>query len=289
MQLFGLEALPLSRVEVYQGELDLKKLATGKYIIEGLQTGDSGEVHPETSHYEIGDTVTINVDGKAHEFELLCKIKISYYTNHSRYAISNYHMYLPADVYRSIVREPVVMSYAYNAKEGAVEEMEEFILRYTESIEPTMSYDSKLTEAGSFEDLQNMILTVGGILSGIMGLIGLLNFTNSIITSVNTRKREFATLQSIGMTTKQLMGMLCLEGTYYLLMTALLSLIIGALTSVVVVGGIVGTLWMFTYRFTLLPILVLCPILLVLGVLIPFAAYHSTGRQSIVERLREVE
>lgn len=289
MQLYGLEQLPLSRIDVYEGELDFEKLATGKYIIEGAATDDDNNVHFDTSHYNIGDTVKINVDGKPHEFELLCKMKIGYYTNSARYSESDYVMYLPSEAYTSIVSNPVVMSYAYNVKDGAGDEMEAFIKNYTENIEKTMSYDSKLSQIKTFEGLQNMVVTVGGILSAIMGLIGLLNFVNSILTSITTRRREFATLQSIGMTQKQLIQMLCLEGLYYAVMTTVLSLAIGAVFSVVVVGGVVGALWMFSYHFTLLPIAVVCPVLLALGAVVPYAAYHSAGKQSIVERLREVE
>lgn len=289
LQLYGLEQLPLSRIDVYEGELDFEKLASGKYIIEGAWADDDNNVYLDTSHYEVGDMVQINVDGESYEFELLCKIKISYYTNSLRYSLGNYTLYLPSEVYKDIVMDPIVMSYAYNVKDGTAGQMEDFIDHYTENIEPTMNYDSKLTQIMSFESLQNMIVTVGGILSAIMGLIGLLNFVNSILTSISTRKREFATLQSIGMTKKQLIQMLCLEGFYYALMTVVVSLLLGSILSVIVVGGIVGLLWMFSYHFTILPILVVCPILLVLCIVIPLAAYHSSGRQSIVERLREVE
>lgn len=289
LQLFGLEKLPLSRIDVYEGELDYEKLATGKYIIEGVFTDDDNKIHPDTSHYSIGDKVNINVDGKPYEFEVLCKMKISNYTNFVRYSIGEYVMYLPAEIYKNIVNDPIIMSYAYNTKDGAEEQMEAFIKHYTENVEQTMNYESKLTYVKSFENMQSMIVTVGGILSGIMGLIGLLNFVNSILTSITTRRREFATLQSIGMTKKQLVRMLCLEGLYYVIMTAAFSLIIGATFSLIVVGGIVSTLWMFSYHFTLIPILVVCPILLALGVLIPIVAYRSAGKQSLVERLREVE
>lgn len=289
LQLYGLEALPLSRADIYEGELDYDKLATGRYIIEGAITDDYNNVHADTSHYEIGDKVKINVGGRQHEFEVLCKMKISHYTNYVRHKMSDYVLYLPSEVYTDIVKAPVVMSYAYNVEEGAMEQMEEFIKSYTENIEGTMGYESKLIQIKSFESLQSMVITVGGILSGIMGLIGLLNFINSILTSITTRRREFATLQSIGMTKKQLIGMLCLEGLYYTGLTLLASLILGAVFSVVVVGGIVGMLWMFSYRFTLAPILAACPVLLALGVIIPIAAYHGTVGQSIVERLRESE
>lgn len=127
IMLYGLDALPLSRIDVYEGVLDLKKLATGKYIIEGAYTDDVGNVHAETSRYSIGDKVTLNLDATAHEFEVLCKMKVSINTNSARFSIGNSVMYLPSETYEAAVHEPTVMSYAYNVKEGADEQMEKFI------------------------------------------------------------------------------------------------------------------------------------------------------------------
>ena len=49
-----------------------------------------------------------------------------------------------------------------------------------------------------------MILVIGGLIGYIMAFAGLINFTNMIITNIITRRHEFATMQSIGMTGKQL-------------------------------------------------------------------------------------
>lgn len=93
LQLYGLDKLPLSHVDVYEGELDLEKLATGKYIIEGVFTDDDNNILPNSSNYAVGDIVKINVDGILWEFEVLCKIKIAYYSNSVRYILSNYNLY----------------------------------------------------------------------------------------------------------------------------------------------------------------------------------------------------
>lgn len=42
----------------------------------------------------------------------------------------------------------------------------------------------------------------------IIGSVGILNFVNTILTSIFTRRRELATLQSVGMTGRQMMKML---------------------------------------------------------------------------------
>lgn len=78
-----------------------------------------------------------------------------------------------------------------------------------------MTYSSKATQEEKFEGLRSTVVIVGGMLSLIIGLIGVLNFINSILTSILTRKREFAMLQSIGMTTGQLKWMLIAGGLMY--------------------------------------------------------------------------
>ena len=60
-----------------------------------------------------------------------------------------------------------------------------------------------------------MILVIGGLIGCIMAFAGLINFTNMIITNIITRRHEFATMQSIGMTGKQLRRLMVYEGIYY--------------------------------------------------------------------------
>ncbi len=49
---------------------------------------------------------------------------------------------------------------------------------------------------------------VGGALSLVIGMIGVLNFINFMLTGILTRRREFAMFQSMGMTRRQLSQML---------------------------------------------------------------------------------
>ena len=74
-----------------------------------------------------------------------------------------------------------------------------FLIDYTQNQDPTLNYESKATYAAEFEGFRNMFLMLGGALSFIVGLVGILNFFNAILTGILTRRREFAMLQSIGM------------------------------------------------------------------------------------------
>jgi putative ABC transport system permease protein len=285
LDLYGLEDLPLSRLDIVEGELDVDKLATGKYIIEGLPSDDHGKVQWDVDRYNIGDKVQITVDGQMHEYEVLAKAKIDSYTNTNRFT-GSFMMYLPAEEYLTVVTRPVVMSYAFNVENSYEKSMDTFLNNYTKEIEPIMNYDSKMTMMDSFKGMKDMLINVGGMLCLIIGLIGILNFVNSMLTSLISRRQEFAIMQSIGMTDKQLRRMVIFEGLYYAIATIMASLVLGIIFSYVVIGGVVGNLWFFSYKFTITPLVVAYPALLVLSVIIPYIAFRSLSKQSVVERLR---
>ena len=298
-EVYGLEKLPLKRLTLLDGELDYEKLASGKYILEGIPLDDYNNPVMTNKHFDVGDTVVLhNYKGTSEafvdreyttqEFTVLGHVAIKYYSNSDRINW-DYAFYLPAEVYKSLVVQPAVMSYAFNASDDQESAMESFLQKYTDTEEPLMNYTSKFTTIGEFSDMRNTVVLIGGSLSFIIGLIGILNFFNAILTSILTRRRELAMLQSIGMTTKQLKKMLIFEGLYYAFGTCLLSLILGVAFSILVVRPLCGILWFTSYHFVLWPLFAVLPVLFVLAALIPAASYAMTGKQSIVERLRETE
>ena len=72
----------------------------------------------------------------------------------------------------------------------------------------------------------NMYRFVGGVLCAILALIGILNFINSMTTSILSRHKEIAMLQSVGMTGWQVKQMLICEGVGYSALGLLCSLIL---------------------------------------------------------------
>ncbi len=294
---YGLEDFPLSNLQVLEGEIDYEKLKTGKYILEGVQLDDNHQPEWQTSHYEIGDTVTLcNYKGNGESIyeneyteypcEVMAKVAVSTYTNSCRMFYPHSY-YLPAEVYKTMTANPGTMMYVCDVEDGFEASMESFLQNYTESVEPTMAYSSRSTSAKQFEGLRGTVLLVGGMLSLIIGMIGVLNFVNSILTSILTRRREFAMLQSVGMTTRQLRKMLVIEGLLYTASAGLMSIVLGAAASALFAGTIARSIWFFTYRFTLLPLALTIPVLLLVGILLPLPVLNTVEKQSIVERLRE--
>ncbi|MHC1685124.1 MAG: ABC transporter permease [Clostridiaceae bacterium] len=295
LQLYGMEDFPLSQLNIVEGKLDLEKFKTGKYIIEGVQAHDNRDIKWESSKYHIGDKVILKLqDGSEKAYEVMAKAEIEY-TFWIRYFSGDNSqefadtMYLPSDAFSKIVKKPVAMNYVFNVDKGHTENFDKFLKDYTSKVEPNMDYESKGLFVGQFKEMQNMFLIVGGALSFIIGMIGLLNFINSILTSILSRRREFAMLQSIGMTYKQLCKLLMYEGFFYALCTTIIILFIGSIFSLTVIRGVAGGLWFYSYKFVILPLLISAPLLLLISIVIPFVIYKYSNKQSIVERLRESE
>lgn len=181
------------------------------------------------------------------------------------------------------------MIYMADFTEEGAKKAEKFMESYTEQIEPEMSYESKGKYAGYYHQFQTVFWMVGGSLSFIIGLVGILNFMNGEVTSILSRKREMAILQSIGMTGKQMKQMLILEG----ILTVCIAVFLAVLLNLGVYEGLMPVIenlyWYFKRNFTLAMIFASVPVLLIFGIGIPVLAYKRMAEKSVVERLRESE
>ena len=294
ISLYGADDFLLNNMEAIEGTIDLEKLKSGKYILLSVDCDDDGTIM-DNPNISVGDTVRINhlkaeelstTITDSYDFIIMAKVRANENTATTRNTGES-RFYLPTDMFLPLCDNPHLVNFSFDVKEGTEAEMEEFLNSYIDSVEPGMDFESKATYVSSFDDLTSLIITIGGALSIIIGIIGIANFVNSVLTSVITRKKEFAMLQSIGMTGRQLKSMLSFEGLYYAVGTIITSTVLGVLFSVVVVKGISSGIWFFTYRFVIWPMLVIYPFLILLTVAIPALLYRQITKVSIMERLRQ--
>lgn len=239
---------------------------------------------------KIGDKITlVNKDTeKKQSFEVLAHVKLHNWTNTNR-MFNPIAFYTSKKGYETVGDMKRIMTYAYNCKENQEKAMADFLKNYTENVEPTMNYETKFDKEDQFKQFQMLFVGVGGALSLLIGLIGILNFVNSILTGIITRRREFAMLESIGMTKRQLTVLVVMEGLYYGGGTAVLSLAGGILVSILVVKKLLGSFWFFSYKLIIWPLFIVIPLVLLLGILAPYFSIKLVGEGSLVERLRETD
>ena len=139
------------------------------------------------------------------------------------------------------------------------------------------------------EDYINMFYLVGGALAAVLALIGILNFINAIVTGMLARQQEFAMMEAVGMTERQLAHMLVWEGICYAIFTMVFAIAANCLVGSFLIEGLAGDIWFFTYQPTIAPLLACLPVLIVLAAVIPYLASRSLHRRSVVERMRIAE
>ena len=178
------------------------------------------------------------------------------------------------------------MYYAFDTTDQSNATTEEFLADYTQRINPELDYESKATYAAEFEGMRSMFLLLGGALSFIVGLVGVLNFFNAILTGIIARRRELAVLQAVGMTGRQLRTMLVWEGLLYALGSLVLTLILTLVLGPVTFRALEGLFWFFTYRLNLAPFLLVLSVFALLGAGIPVLTCRAAEKHSVVERLQ---
>jgi putative ABC transport system permease protein len=260
------------------------KLRSGDYAIVSRRVityGDSPAILPN-----IGDTITLtNASGETRAFEVV-ELVDEYPLNLSAQMVigNSLNLAVADELFQNFYGETPPMQ--TNINTDNVAEFEAWLKEYTANENPSLSYISRSTLKAEFDGLQRTYTTLGGGLAAILALIGVLNFVNAVVASIFTRRREFAMLQSVGMTGKQLRKTLFFEGASYTALTAAFTLTVGLGFGWLVMRLIAGQVWFFKESFTALPSIICLPILLAVCAAAPIICYAKLTRVSVVERLR---
>lgn len=299
---YGMEKSSLARMDLREGETDAhllyEKMLRGEGVLVGIHTNRADmSIMEEFDFTEIGQTITVYKDGqKTMELPVLAKAalngddqEIGYTCNGPmQVGCDGLFLYLPADIYKKLYDEPVVYKYAFDMEEDEWENMTAFLEAYVEN-HPEINYLSSQSARESAEKSRLMIRLVGGLIGTIFGFAGMLNLINTLITTILARRHEFSVMQSIGMTRRQLTKMMVFEGMYYAGGACVLGILLGTAANLTLVRGIVGKMWQYTFRFTLLPAAAAGVVLLVLSAAVPVLALRFFYKGSIVEQLRVAE
>ncbi len=317
VKLYGMEDFVLDKLNVLDG--DIGKLKDGgNYVAAVYFADDYGNIHEDSHWAKVGDQITIryvkeyeyyNPDtgeiyadeedisdqlwaarARVYEdkiYEVAARVEVPNSLTYRFYGDDEFVM--GADTFIRDSGTSDVLYYAFDCEDDKVDATEQWMQGFAGSDDSEYDYESRKTYEEDFYGFRDMFMMVGSGAALIVGLVGILNFLNAILTSIMTRKREFAVLQSVGMTGKQLNRMLITEGMVFagssVVITFVLTIVMGPVASSV----LEGMFWFFSYHLTVAPILVVAPAFLILGAVIPLISYRYVVKRSVVERLREAE
>ena len=257
--------------------IDWDKFNSGNYVIaERWQYANDGFLNILST----GDKVEI----EGREYTVYAQADIPMVIEYPVYAPIECNLILPEDEYLEIYGACDPMRTLIDVEDESESSFEEWISSYTRTT--ALSYTSKQSVIADNRSFGELFAIAGILIAVILGIIGVMNFGNTMIASIISRSREFAVLEAVGMTTKQQKSSLIREGLRYFVYTSVSALLISALTNVTLVKTFVNELPMFSWNFSLSSLAVCLPVILLIILIIPAAAYKRISKKSVVERLR---
>lgn len=289
--LYGIDGLILDTFaqdgRMLDGTFDKGKFLSGGYVVMEAATGaeDSGKETQPT--YSVGDTVELN----GQQYEVMAIVAdiptITEGVNSSTQDFLSF--YLPADTFRAMYPDNTLRKLFFDVVEEYQPQAEEMLIQYQQDVDKSLNYTAKSTLIEHYQEQTRANTVMGFAISLIIAFVGILNFVNSMVTAIVSRQKEFAMIQSIGMTKRQLRRMLIDEGLYYAGSTLLAAYVLGTVAVAVGVRMMVAGDWTATFHFTLLPLGICTPILIAFAIVIPYICFKNLEKQSIVERLRATD
>ena len=142
------------------------------------------------------------------------------------------------------------------------------------------------------EEMQEYLITakvLGTGLSVILLLVGVMNFVNTMVVNVNTRRYELAVLESIGMTKRQIKRMLFMEGFYYWGVSLSLAVTIGTAIFILLYMIFSKVAYYAVFSYPFIPLVLVSGLVLLICLIVPIWVYKTDVNLPVVERLRLTE
>ncbi len=291
---YGLDGIVLdaytAEAHVLAGSYDAEQFATGKYAIAaGLaMTKEEGQTLPTVS---VGDTVEIEgqeytIMAVLDEFSVVTEgAKEGGAENKDRHYLE---FIVPMETFRARWPQNTPRKIFFDVEDAHLDAAREMLDRYSAETGENIPLTTRASKAAQYRRETRSSAVMGNVVSIVIALVGVLNFVNSMVTSIVSRRKEFAMMQSVGMTKSQLCKLLVWEGMDYAWITLLCTYVISSLAVGIGVRAMVEG-GFTTFRFTLLPLVICTPPLLLFAVLVPYLCFHNLEKDSLVERLRSTD
>lgn len=261
-------------------------LVEGEINKEALESGE-GLVYTHPSYakefgIKVGSTQVITIyDGKdsyKKEFTVLALVDIG-----------GASIRIPESVMDSLIKTDTTIRVGLEVKKDMLKSVEEEIKNITDNDE----YLSYGTLEDSIETYKKSMAITSVLIYSIViiiGVIGLMNLINTMITSIITRKRELGILQAIGLSDKQLVKMLQIEGLFYTVGTLLITLTLGNILGYIAVIIFRNTGASYAiYDYPLTQTIIMIVAITLVQILITYMVTNNFKKDSLVDRIRYSE
>ena len=259
-----------------EGEINKEALESGERIVY---------THPSYAKeigIKVGSTQVITIyDGKdsyKKEFTVLALVDIG-----------GASIRIPESVMDSLIKTDTTIRVGLEIKKDMLKSVEEEIKNITDNDE-YLSYGTLEDSIETYKKSMAITSVLIYSLVIIIGVIGLMNLINTMITSIITRKRELGILQAIGLSDKQLVKMLQIEGLFYTVGTLLITLTLGNILGYIAVIIFRNTGASYAiYDYPLTQTIIMIVAITLVQILITYMVTNNFKKDSLVDRIRYSE
>ena len=215
-------------------------------------------------------------------------IEIGALTDFPAYYSAGYNpdLIVSDDYFEKIVQQPLIEMIKIDYKEAFSKNTEDSIMNLIKDSK-VLSVDSKLSQYSDMKNSENQITVFGGSIGLIVMLLAISNYLNMMSVSMQNRSKEFAILESVGMTRKQIKKMVVFESLCYTILSIAIAMIIGLPASYFVFENL--NIYAIPFAFPMINNLILFLVIITICVVSTLLILRKTKNESIIELLRQDE
>lgn len=274
--------------EEYAEELE-KGIVEGKVTYEELKSGDKVIVDRALLYWypdlEVGTSLNLTVHDGQRTYEK--EVEIAAIGEYG-YGMTNYNYLIMAKEAADRLSEYNSTQYFHVTADQDYDPELEAALRGLVKESGRLQLQTWKEQYETYKT--SMAITNGACYAflGILAVISIMNLINTMINSVHVRRKELGMMQAIGMSDRQLMKMLQLEGLFYTVGTLVIAVGLGSLAGypLFLYARRMGFFEITTYHYPLAAAVIVTAALLLVQILLALGITRSVRKDPLIERIR---
>lgn len=293
-----LDILPLSIMSVsdesykeYVKDLNLnyddvknKAIIINNEIVYKIENGKEKKLEINILDYKKGDIIKYTTEGKEAKDKKKIDIEVALLTDKTPFGILDQNVIIVSEKYFNEISPDTDERYIYLEVEDADKYQDE-----ADKIVANISDYHVINYNKQLKQQKSIFLLVGLFLYGfitVIALIGITNIFNTITTNMNLRRREFATLKSVGMTNKEFNRMIRLESFFYGMKSLIIGIPLGCILSYLIYKALMGGMIEFAYSIPVNAIIISILAVFILISCIMKYSISKINKQNTIETIR---
>ena len=275
--------------------------------IEAFKRGETAISGTDNDYYTpnaalVGNTLTLtadSTDGKATDFLIDGAFRYDDYEDRLTEGIGRrkHIEIVPNIIFVSeagmerLTKEPIISAIGVDIKDFNDLERIDSELQAINSTLTTSEWQllSAVNQKELFNQTFYSMNLLGNGAAVLLIVIGLVNFVNVMLTGVVARKNEFAIMESIGTTKKQIRKILTLEGGIYALISTLLIMTFGNAFLLLVADAVPHLANYAVFEYPVALVIGLIAAIFVICLSVPAIVYKAISDETVIERLRDFD